>query len=643
MKHFFYSFFFFIITYALFFFNVYHLKEHEITILLQGQSQQLSSAYKAVTSMYSISIESYFKFVVLQPNVVDILHKAQKASLEEKAVLRGELYRSLYPTYHDNLVKYGIRQLHFHTIAGESFLRFHQPEENADPLLDIRPTIKKASQERRFVTGFEGGRVYPGFRYVYPIVDKEVYLGTVELSLSYERIVLELAKLIPAQHYLLILDKQNTTDLVFQNHKDHFDPSPLSDAFTIENPSLSSLSGQALNSPLLQALHAKLKQTFDIDGLLRQKKLFSLPVFLEDESYCVSFYPIFTIENRLAGYVITYTSLHELRNIANKYIYIDLLGALVIALLIFGVALLFRQHRRILIEKMQFETIVSSTVYGVLLLDNEGIICYINPAGARILGYPDGKELINKNAHSSIHVHCDEQTPCPILEHIRHQMSYRGEALFSKKSGEQIFVHLNLSPFIQDDHIVGGVIIFRNITEEKQNKERIEHLAYYDSLTDLPNRKLLLDRLAYHAASSQRTGQYNGILYLDLDNFKELNDTLGHDYGDLLLQKIAQRLCRNLRECDTVSRFGGDEFVILITALSNDPQLAREELLQVAQKLLYDCAQPFNLKKTEYSCSASIGGTLFQGNRQSLQSLLKQADDAMYVVKRSGKNKINII
>ena len=124
MRHFFYSFFLFIITYAVFFFNVYHLKEHEITILLQGQSQQLSSAYKAVTSMYSISIESYFKFVVLQPNVVEILHKAQKASLEEKAVLRGELYRSLYPTYHETLSNTGFANFIFIRLQERVFYDF---------------------------------------------------------------------------------------------------------------------------------------------------------------------------------------------------------------------------------------------------------------------------------------------------------------------------------------------------------------------------------------------------------------------------------------------------------------------------------------------------------------------------------------
>ncbi|KHG34459.1 diguanylate cyclase [Sulfurospirillum sp. MES] len=629
--------------YLLFFLNSYAVKEREIQIILDGKNQSLESSYKAVTQMYRISIENYFKYVIMQPRVIEILRRSLHASEEEKALLRGNLYRYLYPLYQHELIAQGIRQLHFHTEKGESFLRFHQPNENGDLLIDVRATIKKANEERTFVSGFEGGRIYPGFRYVYPIVDQGTFLGTVELSLSYERIVAELSKLLNAQHYLLLLNKETTTDVVFEKHRDHFVPSMISERFMIENPSISSLSDQALKSPLLIHINTLLRDNPRVQKLLAHNQSFSIPLVLEHQGYSINFYPIFAIDNRLGGYVTTYDCAPELVDIENKYLTIYLLGFITLTILTFGLYLLLVQRKRIVLEKIQFETIVTSTVNGVILLTNDGAIRFVNAATLTILGYRE-IDMLGKNAHRLIHVHPQslDQVPCPIIESIAHQRSYVGEELFRTAQGEHIFVHVNLTPFIQENRSVGSVMIFRNITEEKKAKETIEHLAYYDSLTELPNRKLLLDRLNYTVAMCARSHEYCGLLFIDLDNFKNLNDTLGHEYGDVLLQKVAKRLQKILRHCDTVARFGGDEFVVLITQLGLNEHPSKEQLRRIAHKVLKEFSKPFSLIDCDYECSASIGGTLFWDNSKTINDILKDADIAMYAVKRSGKNKINI-
>ncbi len=182
------------------------------------------------------------------------------------------------------------------------------------------------------------------------------------------------------------------------------------------------------------------------------------------------------------------------------------------------------------------------------------------------------------------------------------------------------------------------ITVARNITERKNAEEAVRHLAFHDSLTDLPNRRLLGDRLQQAVTASARQLQYGALLFLDLDRFKELNDTQGHDVGDLLLKEVAQRLTLCVRAIDTVARLGGDEFVVLIQDLSNDPDAARLHASTVGHKILSSLNEPYHLGALRASTTPSIGITLFQGTAVAPNELLKQADLAMYQAKAEGRN-----
>jgi len=188
------------------------------------------------------------------------------------------LYRLLYPVYNNDLKNLGVRQLHFHTPKGESFLRFHKPSENGDPLFDIRPSIKIANIDKIFASGFEGGRIYPGFRYVFPIIDKGVHLGSVEISLPYESIELELSKLLTYKNHALLMKRSVTTNLVFDGHKEFFIPSSFSNEFVIENQKISSISEKSIKSPIVDTINTLIKKRYDIEKLLLNGKNFSTPV-----------------------------------------------------------------------------------------------------------------------------------------------------------------------------------------------------------------------------------------------------------------------------------------------------------------------------------------------------------------------------
>jgi len=193
---------------------------------------------------------------------------------------------------------------------------------------------------------------------------------------------------------------------------------------------------------------------------------------------------------------------------------------------------------------------------------------------------------------------------------------------------------ISTSPFKNNRFVTS----FRDITEYKQVAAEIERLAYHDALTGLSNRLLLLDRLKQALVSSARNGRAGALLFIDLDNFKSLNDTLGHDTGDLLLQQVSQRLTSCIREGDTLARLGGDEFVVMLLDLSEHHIEAAAQSENIGEKILIALSQPYQLDNYTHRCTASIGVTLFSSNHQAADELMKQADIAMYQAKKAGRN-----
>jgi diguanylate cyclase (GGDEF)-like protein len=198
-------------------------------------------------------------------------------------------------------------------------------------------------------------------------------------------------------------------------------------------------------------------------------------------------------------------------------------------------------------------------------------------------------------------------------------------------------------PLIDGVLIVGLLLALLGELRDEMNKllvaqETISNLASYDPLTGLPNRRLLVDRIHQAFAFSARSGLEGALLFIDLDNFKDINDTLGHDIGDQLLQQTAKRLKSCMREGDTVARIGGDEFVVILESLSKQPIEAAKKVKTFGERILATLNQPYQLGPHEYQSSSSIGATLFSNHLQSGEELLKQADIAMYQAKKSGRN-----
>jgi len=274
-----------------------------------------------------------------------------------------------------------------------------------------------------------------------------------------------------------------------------------------------------------------------------------------------------------------------------------------------------------------------------IIEDGRFIDC--NHAAVQALGYERREDILQHPSRLSPAVQPDGRPSFEKAEALMEQAIREGVARFEwehcRADGSPLPVEVTLARIeLQGRHAL--YCVWRDITERRQAQEAVHHLAFFDSLTGLPNRRLLLDRLQQSMAASLRSGKHRALLYLDLDHFKNLNDTRGHALGDRLLVQVGARLQVCVRSGDTVARLGGDEFVLLIEQLDTSLEVAVSQAGRVGRDLVEQLARPYELDGLEYEGSVSVGITLFRGQDASVDELLKRADMAMYQAKASGRN-----
>jgi diguanylate cyclase (GGDEF)-like protein/PAS domain S-box-containing protein len=275
---------------------------------------------------------------------------------------------------------------------------------------------------------------------------------------------------------------------------------------------------------------------------------------------------------------------------------------------------------------------------GILVTDVDKKMVRANQAFLDAMGYTQ-EEIVGKDPRIFKSGKHTTEFYAEMWRSINATGSWEGEIWDRRKDGKFIYRWLNITAVTNEDGTVTHYVSTQtDITARKLAEEAVEHLAFYDPLTDLPNRRLLSDRLQQAQASFVRTGNKGAILFIDLDNFKALNDTQGHDVGDLLLVQVAKRLKACVRDGDTVARLGGDEYVVVLEDLSEDPVEAATQAKAVGKKILLALNKPYQLVGYEYRNTPSIGITLLSDQHQSIDEMLKQADIAMYQAKKSGRN-----
>jgi diguanylate cyclase (GGDEF)-like protein/PAS domain S-box-containing protein len=271
-----------------------------------------------------------------------------------------------------------------------------------------------------------------------------------------------------------------------------------------------------------------------------------------------------------------------------------------------------------------------------------------NAEYVRLTGRTDLQEILGRSVLEWTAKHEIERNSQAVAQCTRDGFIRNLEIDYADRNGRTTPIEINATVHGEGESLQ-IISLCRDITERKQMEDRILKLAFQDPLTQLPNRRLLMDRLIQAMAANKRSGCYGAILFLDLDNFKPLNDAHGHDFGDLLLIEVADRLNTCVREMDTVARFGGDEFVVMLSELDAVRVESMAQARHVAEKIRISLAEPYRLTIRHegmmdsiviHRCTVSIGVALFINNEASLEEVFKCADEAMYRAKESGRNSV---
>jgi diguanylate cyclase (GGDEF)-like protein/PAS domain S-box-containing protein len=274
----------------------------------------------------------------------------------------------------------------------------------------------------------------------------------------------------------------------------------------------------------------------------------------------------------------------------------------------------------------------------MVVTNDQGVILRVNTAFTTMTGYA-AEEAVGRTPAILKSGRHDAEFYADMWRQLKANGAWVGEVWDQRKDGRVYPKWLTISAVRgADDRTTHYVGAFFDISERKKAEEQIHRLAYYDALTQLPNRRLLQDRLSQAMAVTARSGLNGAVLFLDMDNFKNLNDTLGHDKGDALLQQVAGRLLGCVRGGDTVSRLGGDEFVIVLKDLSAQAEDAATEAEVVGEKIRSELNRPYTIDGHDFHSTPSIGITLFRGHELTADELLKHADLAMYQAKAAGRN-----
>lgn len=307
-----------------------------------------------------------------------------------------------------------------------------------------------------------------------------------------------------------------------------------------------------------------------------------------------------------------------------------------------GMVFAFRNiaERKALEAKMKLlSTALEATTNAVVITNKEAVIEWANKGFEEMTGYKVG-EALGRTPHELVGSGKQEKT---FYEHmwgtILSKKPWKGEVINKRKNNQLYYEALHITPVSNDAGDISHFIAIKeDITERKNTEQEMEHLAFYDPLTDLPNRRLLMDRIERAVINAKRYRIFGAVFFLDLDHFKVINDELGHDVGDLLLNDMARRLENSLRHGDSIARLGGDEFVILLEDLEETKLSAIHHMKTLAQKIQDSFIAPFIYKDKHYALSISLGGTLFDGI-QSADTILKKADMALYQAKQTGRHK----
>lgn len=591
-------------------------------------------ANKSILDTYMLVANKNFYDIMKNEKALKTLKEFKYADKNNKASLRGELYRLLYKEY-DFLKTQNVRQFHFHTHDSKSLLRLHLPYRSGDSLQDIRTSIRVTNTELKTMVGFEGGRLYPGYRYVYPILYEGEHLGSVEFSMSFEGIEKKLRSILPFYAHNIILEKSISYDKVFKEHREFFVPSSFSHDYYLENQDISMVTKKIKNDSFINNLTNLARNSKDFTKKLHKKTSFCIPIIEKEKGYVVTFLSLVDIDNASAGYIVSYSNLQEIVTTKKRYqdfTFIVLFGFILLFILISAVIVQMQKTKDESIKLKKFIDIQNS----IVILTDGKKFKFANKKFFDFFNYEDIHDflkkhecicelfVIDKGFFSLADVKEDEQTWVDSLLNLSGRN--RIVSMIDKTSTPHAFT-VSINNYDQENYIIN----FSDISDAMSEKLQLQKQIVRDQLTKAYNRvyfeKIKNDFVNANTSDNKRTG----IIFFDIDHFKNVNDTYGHKVGDDILKEIVNIVRANIRSSDKLIRWGGEEFIILLPANSmDDIYKEAEHLRKTIQKYHFNTIE-------QVTCSF---GLALHEEGSDIQESIKKADEGLYEAKNNGRNKV---
>jgi len=609
-------------------------KDEVIQNVANKTLEAMKVANKSILDTYMLVAEKNFYDIMKNKKALEILKEFKNANEDKKAVLRGEFFRLLYKEY-NFLLKQSIRQFHFHTHDAKSLLRFHLPYKNGDSLKDVRTSIRVANSELKIMVGFEGGKVLPGYRYVFPIVDNGEHLGSVEFSVSFEGIEQKLQKILPFYAHKIILEKAVSHDKVFKEHRNFFVQSLFSEDYYLENQEISKVTRKTRDDAFVKKLTHLAKDSKDFLLRLSAKKSFTVPIINKDKGYVVTFLALKDIDEKNAGYVVSFTNLQEMVDIQIRYQDFSFgvfFGALLLFFLIVAVIVQIQRVKNESLKLQKFIDIQNS----IVVLTNGQEFKFANKKFFDFFKYADMEDFLLK--HNCICELFVRNNGFFSLADVKEDEAHWIESLLNLSGRNRIVSMLDktstphaftVSINRYDDN--NYIINFSDISDAMTEKLQLQKQIVRDQLTKAYNRVYFEKTIDSLVAANVSQNKNTGIIFFDIDHFKDVNDTYGHKAGDDVLKMIVNLVKRNVRSDDKLIRWGGEEFLILLPANSIDEVYKEaENLRKIIEQYQFDIVKHL---------TCSFGLSLHEETADIHESV-KKADDKLYEAKKNGRNRV---
>jgi diguanylate cyclase (GGDEF)-like protein/PAS domain S-box-containing protein len=598
-----------------------HQEEENI---LNERQEHLQRQYQASILTYQRLTQFAFAQHFNNTNILNIMGEAGTAGPVKRGVLRQQLYDAMQQEY-THLRTAGFRQIHFHLNDGTSFLRLHSPKMYGDQLQIIRPSIARMMQEKKPLQGYEIGRQWVAYRFIFPLWHDGRFLGSVELSLPFSVLLANLRDSFPTQARLVISRHEAAVHLDPGFLQSNYQASVLGPEFLEEVQGKQSTPSRIndKNVPIEDSI-----LNYTSQGLAQYasniREAFSVSRRVGGQTILVSLLPIKNIGGHQTAILIFDEEFHYLNILRHRYV----VGWLIVTAFSLLLLTLHRRYTRDMeASHAELDQIFNTAADGIRVMDKKGIIIRANNTFAELVGLPL-EEIIGHQCYSILAGDSCRTEHCPMVQIAKGKKIVREEADKELPNGRHISCMVVASPFSDcDGKQIGIIEDFRDISERKKMEQQLRDMAVTDELTGLYNRRGFMGMASQQLQCIKRSNCLAVLLFADLDNMKTINDTLGHKAGDLALQATAEMLRSVVRKADIVSRMGGDEFAAL---MSTNPKEASEEA--ILKRLNMELARINRKRPRDEQISISFG-LVCATKETTLEQLLSMADAKMYAVK----------